>query len=492
MKKNLNITLLILLLCCGVQAFYAQNLTNVMSMPYPTAVKYLPPPPDSLSMAYSWDVHQYMYYKTLRDTERGQQALIDVNYGSIYVAQRMEEIFGLNVTSPKYPSIRNMFNTAINYISQACGAAKTYYNRQRPFDRFNDQLFSSESASTLSKQGSYPSAHSMMGWAAALLLAEINPELQDQLYECGYEYGLSRLIIGAHWQSDVDAARMMTSAMFARLHANDDFMAMVGAAQASYDSITHHERPLSLDQQHKFVRFLPQMPDSTTAAFANDVTRYYENKKLRDSERGQQAQADDDLTVTGLSNAFSAMLGINITMQETPALYSLVEKVLTHTSDNCLALQQENARTAPYTRLNDELQPGTSASSVSSYPSCHAAVGWAVSLALMDVCPTFQNEILLRGRQYGQSRVITGANWQSDVDAGQMLGGMVFANLVSDPTFRQLLSQARQEFNAVSSVTAIENSPSVDAVHHYTLDGRCATPGTHGIVVSSNGKKEIR
>ena len=95
MKKNLNITLLILLLCCGIQAFYAQNLTNVMSMPYPTAVKYLPPPPDSLSMAYSWDVHQYMYYKTLRDTERGQQALNDVNYGSIYVAQRMEEIFGL-------------------------------------------------------------------------------------------------------------------------------------------------------------------------------------------------------------------------------------------------------------------------------------------------------------------------------------------------------------------------------------------------------------
>ena len=110
----------------------------------------------------------------------------------------------------------------------------------------------------------------------------------------------------------------------------------------------------------------------------------------------------------------------------------------------------------------------------------------------MDVCPTYQNEILLRGREYGQSRVITGANWQSDVDAGQMLGGMVFANLVSDSTFRQLLSQARQEFNAVSSVTAIENSPSVDAVHHYTLDGRCATPGTHGIVVSSNGKKEIR
>ena len=79
------------------------------------------------------------------------------------------------------------------------------------------------------------------------------------------------------------------------------------------------------------------------------------------------------MTVTGLSNAFSALLGINITLQETPLLYNLVEKVVTQTRDNCIALQQENPRTAPYTRLNDKLQPGTSASSVSSYPSCHAA-----------------------------------------------------------------------------------------------------------------------
>ena len=110
----------------------------------------------------------------------------------------------------------------------------------------------------------------------------------------------------------------------------------------------------------------------------------------------------------------------------------------------------------------------------------------------MDVCPTRQNEILKRGREYGQSRVIAGTNWQSDVDAGQLLGGMVFATLTSDPDFRNLLTQARQEYNAISSVSSIQAEPVPEAATSYTLDGRCANADSHGGIVSTNGKKEIR
>lgn len=470
-----------------------QGLSSVMDMPYPNAVKYLPAPPDSLSMAFAYDVHQYMYYKGLRDSERGQQALTDVSYGSPYIANRMQDIFGLLASSPNYPNIRELLYTSLNYIAQSCGAAKSYYNRRRPFDRFNDPIFGSETRNELLKTGSYPSAHSMCGWAAALVLAEINPKVQDELFDSGYEYGQSRLIIGAHWQSDVDAARLMTSANFARLHANEEYLAAVDKAQADYDEITLNTRPTALDQLHPLVEFLPEMPDSTGPAYASDVTAFYAGKQQRTASRSQQAIADADISVTGISNAFSSILGIDITASGTPKIYQLLETGINQAISNCDNLQATQYRRAPYDRLRETPLLGTvSMTALSCYPSEHATVGWLSALLLMDICPTYQNTILKRGYDYGESRVIAGTNWQSDVEAGQLLGGMVFANMMSDPSMRALLTQAREEFNNISSISTVTVEAPDTLPTSYTLDGRIAMPDSHGVIVSSDGKKIMR
>lgn len=485
MKKAITL----LLSCLIIIAASGQGLSSVMDMPYPNAVKYLPAPPDSLSMAFAYDVHQYMYYKGLRDSERGQQALADVNYGGPYIAERMQHIFGLLASSPQNPSIRSLLYTSLDYISQSCGAVKSYYNRRRPFSRFNDPIFGSETVNSL-KTGSYPSAHSMYGWAAALVLSEINPQVQDLLYESGYEYGQSRLIIGAHWQSDVNAARLMTSANFARLHANEEYLAAIDQAQADYDEITHNTRPTSLDQLHPIFQFLPEMPDSTGAAYAYDVTAFYAGKQQRNNILSLQAIADADMTVTGISHAFSSILGIDITASGTPRIYQLLESGINLAIDNCDYLQLTQYRRPPYVRLRETPLLGTiSPTAFSSYPSEHATVGWLSALLLMDICPTHQNAILKRGYDYGMSRVIAGTNWQSDVDAGQLLAGMVFANLMSDPSMRTLLTQAREEFNSLSGIATTSIDHPDTQPTHYTLDGRLATPDSRGIIVSSNGEK---
>lgn len=489
MKKT---TTIILLSCLVFISASGQGLSSVMDMPYPNAVKYLPAPPDSLSMAFAYDVHQYMYCKGLRDTERGQQALSDVGYGGPYIAERMQNVFGLLASSPNYPNIRELLYTSLDYIGQSCGAAKSYYNRRRPFSRFNDPIFGTETSSSL-KTASYPSAHSMTGWAAALILAEINPKVQDELFDSGYEYGQSRLIIGAHWQSDVDAARLMTSANFARLHANEEYLAAVDKAQADYDEITLNTRPTALDQLHPLVEFLPEMPDSTGSAYAYDVTAFYAGKQQRTASRSQQAIADADISVTGISNAFSSILGIDITASGTPKIYQLLETGINQAISNCDNLQATQYRRAPYDRLRETPLLGTvSMTALSCYPSEHATVGWLSALLLMDICPTYQDTILKRGYDYGESRVIAGTNWQSDIEAGQLLGGMVFANMMSDPSMRALLTQAREEFNNISSISTVTVEAPDTLPTSYTLDGRIATPDSHGVIVSSDGKKIMR
>ncbi|WP_274609970.1 acid phosphatase [Pseudomonas sp. TH41] len=84
-----------------------------------------------------------------------------------------------------------------------------------------------------------------------------------------------------------------------------------------------------------------------------------------------------------------------------------------------------------------------------SYPSGHSAVGWACALILSEIAPERTDALLARGFAYGQSRVICNVHWQSDVDAGRIIGAAAVARLHADPVFRSDLEIARLEFAAV-------------------------------------------
>jgi len=77
----------------------------------------------------------------------------------------------------------------------------------------------------LRKDGSYPSGHTAIGWAWALLLCEISPEQSNAILRRGWEFGQSRIICNVHWQSDVNQGRIMGAATVARLHADPVFLA---------------------------------------------------------------------------------------------------------------------------------------------------------------------------------------------------------------------------------------------------------------------------
>lgn len=72
------------------------------------------------------------------------------------------------------------------------------------------------------------------GWGMALLLCEINPDAQNELFKLGYEWGQSRVIAGYHWQSDVDASRMLAVACYARLHACEEILKDMAEARKEF------------------------------------------------------------------------------------------------------------------------------------------------------------------------------------------------------------------------------------------------------------------
>jgi acid phosphatase (class A) len=67
------------------------------------------------------------------------------------------------------------------------------------------------------------------------------------------------------------------------------------------------------------------------------------------------------------------------------------------------------------------------------------------ALVLAGIAPDKADAVLQRAHAFGQSRVVCGVHWQSDVDHGRVMGAASVARLQSDATFQAQLALARQE-----------------------------------------------
>jgi acid phosphatase (class A) len=80
-----------------------------------------------------------------------------------------------------------------------------------------------------------------------------------------------------------------------------------------------------------------------------------------------------------------------------------------------------------------------------SFPSGHGAGGWAWALVMAELVPSRADAILQRGRDYGDSRVICGYHFPSDIEAGRNLAAGIIARMHADANFRRHLDAARRE-----------------------------------------------
>ena len=214
---------------------WAQESHPYFSVPeMPNAVRYLPAPPTTDEMRFAYDTAQYNWGKSLRQTPRGQKAVADAEYSIRRMAEIFSPVMGFRISPEQTPQIWKLLVDATATTNLACHSAKQTYMRQRPFMYFDEPTPIPEDEPILRHNGSYPSGHTTLGWTTALILCEINPAAQDDLLREGFEYGQSRVIVGFHWQSDVDAARLVASAAFARLHTSRAYLRQLRKAQREF------------------------------------------------------------------------------------------------------------------------------------------------------------------------------------------------------------------------------------------------------------------
>ena len=246
-------------------------------------------------------------------------------------------------------------------------------------------------------------------------------------------------------------------------------------------------------------KILPPFPAFESARFVADQSQHLWGKLMRqDEQRAAQAQNDAVYSMQTAIDAYSPLFGLEITKEGTPEIYSILQDVCASCDSIYSDAKAAFDRQRPYAYYDEgTLIPEKEEKHryEGSYPSGHTVFFWTSALLLSDISQTKEamEALLSRGYEFGQSRVIAGYHWQSDVDAGRMAGSVLYQLIRNHERFIGQLARARAEFKektggstVVQAVTrAVQQNESARV---YQLDGTSATASTRGIVIEGSRK----
>jgi acid phosphatase (class A) len=203
----------------------------------PNSLALLPPPPAEGSAALELDEEIGRKSLAFRGTTRWKLAIEDANLMFPEAAGTFSCALGIPITEKDTPHLYMLLRRTLADAGLSTYTAKNQYQRKRPFMLNKESICTPEEEEGLRKDGSYPSGHTAIGWAWALVLTEIAPDRADAILARGRAFGESRVVCNVHWHSDVVEGRFMGAAAVARLHADPAFRAEIKAAKAELADI---------------------------------------------------------------------------------------------------------------------------------------------------------------------------------------------------------------------------------------------------------------
>lgn len=242
MKRFLIFALLLLgaVFTLSAQEDYKDAVLYFQPEQMPDMKQFLPGPPAEDSEAFKYDLAVYELGKKIRTTDqeaaKAAQAQSDNRLGNL--CKQFSEPFGMEISAEKTPEIYLLLRDGVITCVKSIIGPKEYYHRTRPFAYHKEGTLMPDREGMLHQNGSFPSGHTLRGWTTALLLLEINPDRAEELLSLGYQYGQSRVISGYHWQSDVDASRLVAAAAVAKLHTSPRFCKQMKRAQREFQRLT--------------------------------------------------------------------------------------------------------------------------------------------------------------------------------------------------------------------------------------------------------------
>lgn len=197
----------------------------------PDPIRFLPNPPQPGSGPFENDTYYYHYGKQQRNTARGNQAALDEVQ---LMSKAFCEAVGFLIDPQLTPEIFKLAEGVHKDARAVNKNAKNHFKRTRPFVYFGEPSISPEFDEEYKGSYSYPSGHSVRGWAYALTLALVVPDSTEALIARAQEYAINRVICGRHYKSDIDASLVEATAIMSRLLSNAAFLEQLEKARREY------------------------------------------------------------------------------------------------------------------------------------------------------------------------------------------------------------------------------------------------------------------
>lgn len=234
-------------------------------------------------------------------------------------------------------------------------------------------------------------------------------------------------------------------------------LTLLGALSAeAQPSITVSRPPvvsgyLKPEQRPDHTVYLPAPPAPESVLGTADMALYRATRALEGGARWQLAAHDADIAQRDLLRDFQCALGVDLGSVQAPAVTRLLTRASADLFPLVGASKDYYKRPRPFLveKLPLCVVPSEELARGGSYPSGHSATGWLYALLLAETAPDHAAAILARGRAYGESRVVCGVHYLSDVEGGRTLATALVAAQSGSSEFAADLAAARSELGAV-------------------------------------------
>ena len=194
-----------LLLCLAATPVLAISEKPYMSANDVDFAMLVPPPPAEDSNAGKRDV-QFILDAQKNMTPERMAAIQRDFVQNVFVVGA--PVLGAKFSKENLPQTDAFFAKVIKETGVGVGPLKQKYKKIRPF-QYDKNIHTPENIASKSMGPTFPSGHSTTGALSAILLSQMVPEKRGALYARGWGYGANRVMSGAAYPSDWDAAHII-------------------------------------------------------------------------------------------------------------------------------------------------------------------------------------------------------------------------------------------------------------------------------------------
>jgi acid phosphatase (class A) len=205
---------------------------------------------------------------------------------------------------------------------------------------------------------------------------------------------------------------------------------------------------------------LPPPPAAGSAAAQHDLQVVLDTQQHRTDADMTAAKADTERSVF----RFADVLGPGVQPKALPKTAAFFARTADFDKDAVKDAKNFWQRPRPSV-VSDQVHPlAKEKANDWSYPSGHATFGYTTAVLLANMLPEKRATIFARADVYAEHRIVMGAHFPSDVDAGHLAGTVIAAEIMEDPSWKPDYEAARLELRHALGLPA--NPPRAVGLDH--------------------------